>query len=189
MAGPQPQDRFLWRPTVIAIAILTLVVAPLVATPRGGFLSSPWEMIELLALLIAALAWAAALLAATIAKRWRYVGSLVCAALMIFLAASLLLQYRSEFMVIVARAEITATVTMRGHADGQPYITNRAVSDEDAENFALLVYDETDADLPQPGRREKNWIRYDWNVSGCKMTAEPLGGHFYLETADCSAAR
>ena len=185
----QPTDRFRWRPTALAIAVLALALLPLIATPHGGFLPSPSEIIASLAVVAAARAWIAVCLGAIIAERREYVRSLACAALLFLSGACLLLQVRPEIMVLVARAQITATLYLGGRPDGEPYKTNRMVSDGDSDVFVMLVYDETDADAPEPGMREKTWTRYDWNSRGCEVIANPMGGHFYLEWADCSEAR
>lgn len=44
--------------------------------------------------------------------------------------------------------------------------TNRGISDGDDTPFVLVVYDGTDADMPEPGKSEKIWVSHDWLLTG-----------------------
>jgi hypothetical protein len=178
-------DQFLFVPFVAATATWLIAVAPTAFNTIGLF-PSPWLILGMV--LTAAIAvWGLFRLIRTVRDRlWRQAVSVLVAALIFIAATWACFAYRTEVLVTVSIWRIQAQMAGLTPTEVARFKTNRGISDGDGTPFVLVVYDGSDADMPEPGKSEKIWTSYDWlitgTIQGCKIVSRPLGGHFYLQT-------
>lgn len=178
-------DRFLFVPFGAAAIIWLIAVAPTAFNTIGLF-PSLWLILGVTLIAISAL-WALIMIFRTVRDRsWRQTASVLMAALIFIAATWACFEYRRDVLVTLSIWRIKAEMVGFTPLEAARFKTNRGISDGDDTPFVLVVYDGTDADMPEPGKAEKIWVSHDWLLTGttrgCKIASRPLGGHFYLQT-------
>lgn len=178
-------DRFLFAPVGAAAIIWVITVAPTAFNTIGLF-ASLWLILGVVLTSISAL-WALIMIIRTVRDRlWRQTASVLMAVLIFIAATWACFEYRRDVLVTLSIWRIKAEMVGLTPLEAARFKTHRGVSDGDDTPFVLVVYDGTDADMPEPGKSEKIWVSHDplltGTTRGCKIASRPLGGHFYVQT-------
>jgi hypothetical protein len=178
-------DRLLFVPFVAAIVTWLIAVGPTVFNTVGLF-PSPWLILGTALTMAIALLGLFMLMRAVKDRLWRKAASVLAAALTFVAATWACFEYRTDVLVTVSIWRIQAQMAGLTPTEIARFKASRSISDGDGAPFVLVVYDGTDADMPEPGESEKIWTSSDWlitgTIQGCKIISRPLGGHFYLQT-------
>ncbi len=176
-SSPLPPDRFRWTAVAAALLIWPLSMGPLVLIDADDSLLPPPSMVfGVLVLVTATIVWLICFGAALFRRRWRRAASLAASA-GVFVAITVLVA--SQVVAIntqLARWSIEQEIA-RAKPEEAPKRIVRGLGG--GSYWRLLIYDEEDAVGPP------SYISYDWYSTGCPVTVETLGAHFYRQTVDC----
>jgi hypothetical protein len=175
---PALRDRFSAKPPIGVPIVWLLTMVPLIYD-KGGLFFSPGLLFALLFSSIAIVIWLFAVVCNMVWRRWRYSLSIAVTLPVFMLVAVVTLMFREEIRFQTMRPFYLVQVARLHPESGKPkeltwWWSGGLGWDES------LIYDEADANAPDPGQQVKLI-----GAGQCPDQVRPMGGHFYLRRIGC----